>query len=190
MRKSREEAAATRVKIIETAARKFRARGIDGNGLADLMAAAGLTHGGFYRHFDSKDALVAAACGVAATELTAGLEKAAAGQSPALRHAVVAKRYLSKAHRDAPANGCPLAAMGSELARSDAPTREAATRGFEQLIQVWAGAAGAEPSDSMRAEAMVAACALVGALTMSRIVTDPRMSSQILEHMREHLEHL
>jgi TetR/AcrR family transcriptional repressor of nem operon len=66
------------------------------------------------------------------------------------------------AHRDAPATGCPLAAMGSELARSDAPTREAATRGFEQLIQVWAGAVGAEPSVSVSAEAMVAACALVG----------------------------
>ena len=180
----------TRQRIVQAAASAFRKRGIADVGIAGLMKRAGLTHGGFYRHFDSKDALVAAACGVAATEITAGLEKAAAGQTPALRHAVVAKRYLWKAHRDAPATGCPLASMGSELARSDAPTREAATRGFEQLIRVWAGAAGTEPSDSVRAEAMVAACALVGALTMSRIVTDPRMSSQILEHMREHLENL
>jgi TetR/AcrR family transcriptional repressor of nem operon len=190
MRKSKDETAATRVRIVETAAREFRRNGIHETGLADVMAAAGLTHGGFYRHFDSKDGLVAAACAAAADGLTTMMAKATDAQRGRARAQAVAKRYLSKAHRDAPGDGCPLAALGSEIARSDRATREAATRGFSRLVEIWSGQGGDSEADTTRAKATVAVCAMVGALTLSRIVVDPKVSADILTQTREHLEKL
>ena len=118
MRKSRQEAAETRKRIVRAAAREFRERGIVATGLADLMKAAGLTHGGFYKHFASKDQLVAEATVVAMDSV---LEKLAA--QPTVNSAVAG--YLSTRHRDKPASGCPLAALGGELARSDMKARAA-----------------------------------------------------------------
>src|SRR5262245_55975207 len=115
MRKSRAEAAETRRRIVRAAARRFREQGIAATGLADLMEAAGLTHGGFYKHFSSKDQLVAEATAEALGTL---LEEMAA--LPTVGAAVAA--YLSPRHRDNPASGCPLAALGGELARSDKKT--------------------------------------------------------------------
>src|SRR5277367_6560830 len=124
MRKSREEAAETRKSIVRAAAREFRERGIVATGLADLMSAAGLTHGGFYKHFASKDQLVSEACSEA---LQIILEKLAAAGSDG---SGAVATYLSTDHRDDPAAGCPLAAIGSELARCDEKTRDIATDGF------------------------------------------------------------
>ena len=125
MRKSREEAAQTRKRIVEAASCEFRKNGIVATGLNDLMKAAGLTHGGFYKHFESKDQLVAEACAEAVE--TAILESLAGAASEG---AGFAAAYLSTGHRDSPATGCPLSAIGSELARSDEKTRAAATAGF------------------------------------------------------------
>ena len=105
MRKSREEAAETRKRIVQAAAREFREKGIVATGLADLMKAAGLTHGGFYKHFASKDQLVAEATVAALDSI---IEELAA--QPTVNSAVAA--YLSTRHRDSPASGCPLAALG------------------------------------------------------------------------------
>src|SRR3954451_20268126 len=120
MRKSREEAAQTRKRIVEAASCEFRKNGIVATGLNDLMKAAGLTHGGFYKHFESKDQLVAEAC-AEALDAMIGVMSA----HPTIDDAVAA--YLSTRHRDDPASGCPLAAIGSELSRTDKKTREAAT---------------------------------------------------------------
>ena len=128
MRKSKEEAAETRKRIVTAAAGEFREHGIVATGLADLMKAAGLTHGGFYKHFESKDQVVAEACAEAVRVLMEKLE-AAPSKGSALGS------YLSIRHRDDPATGCPLAALGSELARSDEKTREAATEGFLKTCQ-------------------------------------------------------
>src|SRR3954462_14468956 len=127
MRKSREEAAETRKRIVRAAASEFREKGIVATGLADLMKAAGLTHGGFYKHFESKDQLIAEACAEAGRGLS---EKFAA--HPAKGSAVSSS--LSVRPRDNPAAGCPLAALGPELARCDEKTRAVATAGFERLV--------------------------------------------------------
>jgi TetR/AcrR family transcriptional regulator, transcriptional repressor for nem operon len=123
MRKSKEDAAETRRRIVTAAAGEFREHGIVTTGLADLMKAAGLTHGGFYKHFESKDQVVAEACVEAMRALLEKLDAAPSMGS-------VLGSYLSPRHRDDPASGCPLSALGSELARSDEKTREEATRGF------------------------------------------------------------
>src|SRR5882757_4614893 len=135
MRKSREEAAQTRKRIVEAASCEFRKNGIVATELNDLMKAAGLTHGGFYKHFESKDQLVAEAC-AEAVDAVIGVMAA----HPTIDAAVAA--YLSTRHRDKPGSGCPLAAIGSELARTDKKTREAATDGFERLVEILAGKSG------------------------------------------------
>ncbi len=176
MRKSREEAAQTRKRIVTAASEEFRKNGIVATGLNDLMSAAGLTHGGFYKHFESKDQLVALACAEAVE--TAILEKLAAAAS---EEGGAAAAYLSTGHRDNPAAGCPLSAIGSELARSDEKTRAAATAGFLKLVAIMAGQFGKVPPATARRRALVAVSTMIGALTMSRIVTDPELSAHILE---------
>jgi TetR/AcrR family transcriptional repressor of nem operon len=176
MRKSREEAAQTRKRIVTTASGEFRRNGIVATGLSDLMSAAGLTHGGFYKHFDSKDQLVAEACAEAVK--TAILERLGAAASEG---AGAAAAYLSTGHRDSPATGCPLSAIGSELARSDEKTRAAATAGFLKLVEIMAGQFGKIPRAAARRRALVAVSTMIGALTMSRIVTDPELSVEILK---------
>lgn len=171
MRKSREEAAETRKSIVQAAAREFREKGIVATGLADLMKAAGLTHGGFYKHFASKDQVVAEATVAAMGGI---LEELAA--RPTGSAAVVG--YLSTRHRDNPASGCPLAALGSELARSDEATRAAATAGFLGLVDILARKAGAADA---RQQALVAAVTMIGAVTMSRMVSDRKLSAEILD---------
>jgi TetR/AcrR family transcriptional regulator, transcriptional repressor for nem operon len=142
MRKSKQEAAATRQRIVMAAATAFRKNGIAGTGLSDLMAAADLTHGGFYRHFDSKDRIVAEACTVAMESLVEQLAGAASRKSPQRRLQTIVENYLSAAHRDEPEDGCPLAALGSELARADEKTRVAATQAFLKLVGVVASQFG------------------------------------------------
>src|ERR1700755_850826 len=134
VRKSREAAAQTRKRIVEAASCEFRKNGIVATGLNDLMKAAGLTHGGFYKHFASKDQLVAEATTAALDALLEGM-----AAHPTLSAALAAD--LSTRHRDTPASGCPLAAIGSELSRSDWEARQVATAGFVRLVDILAGKA-------------------------------------------------
>ncbi len=181
MRKSKQEASETRQRIVETAATEFRRGGIEGTGLADLMAAAGLTHGGFYRHFGSKEDLVAEACAAALTAITERIAGAASGKVGQLGLNAVVERYLSADHRDDPADGCALAALGSELARSSEGTRAAATEGYLKLVAIVSGQLDSASPDAARARALAAVSTMIGALTMSRIATDPDLSAAILE---------
>ena len=174
MRKSREEAARTRERIVTAAAAEFRESGIVATGLNDLMKAAGLTHGGFYKHFESKDQLVAEASAEAVETIIEFLTNAVAGGTPA------ATSYLATGHRDNPSAGCPLAAIGSELGRSDERTRAAATDGYRRLVEIMAGQFGKLSPEVARRRALVAVSTMIGALTMSRIVTDPELSAEIL----------
>jgi TetR/AcrR family transcriptional repressor of nem operon len=176
MRKSREEAAQTRRRIVEAASCEFRKNGIVATGLNDLMKAAGLTHGGFYKHFASKDQLVAEAT-------TAALDALLEGMAAHPTTSAVAA-YLSTRHRDDPASGCPLAALGSELARSDRAAREAATAGFVRLVKILAGKAGTADA---RRRALVAAATMIGAVTMARMVTDPDLSADLLREAEKSL---
>ena len=178
MRKSREEAAETRKRIVRAAACKFREKGIGATGLADLMKAAGLTHGGFYKHFASKDELVAEAT---AEAVDAAIDEWLTG-SPTIAATVGA--YLSTGHRDDRASGCPLAAVGSELSRSSKKVREAAAEGFVRLVEFLARKA--DTVDARR-RAVAAAATMIGALTMSRVVTDQGLSAEILREAQRSL---
>jgi TetR/AcrR family transcriptional repressor of nem operon len=190
MRKSKQEAAATRQRIIKAAAAAFRKNGIAGTGLSDLMAAAGLTHGGFYRHFDSKDQIVAEASIAAVESLIEQLAAAASRKSPQRGLKAVVETYLSAAHRDDPSNGCPIAALGSEIARGDERTRAAATQALLKFIKVIASQFGKTPPDVARRRALVAAATMIGALTMSRIVMDSELSADILREAEKQLVNL
>src|SRR5260370_5553722 len=187
MRKSKREAAETRRRIVKAAAAKFRLNGIARTGLSDLMAAAGLTHGGFYRHFDSKDQIVAEACTAAAESLAEQLAASGSKKSPQRALKAIVEKYLSAAHRDEPADGCPVAALGSEMARGDERTRAAATQGFLKFVQIIASQFGKTRPDLARRRALVAAATMIGALTMSRIVTDSELSADILREAAKQL---
>ncbi len=181
MRKSREEAAQTRKRIVSAAAAEFRKNGIAESGLNDLMKGAGLTHGGFYKHFESKDQLVAEACAEAIDGLIAKM--IAAGPD-------AAAIYLSKSHRDNPQSGCPLAAIGSELTRCEEKTRAIASEGILRLVEVAAGLFESKTPAAARRRALVAVATMIGALTMSRIVTDPKVSAEILKEAEKSITDL
>ena len=187
MRKSKQEAAVTRQRIIKAAAEEFRKNGIAGTGLSDLMAAAGLTHGGFYRHFDSKDQIVAEACTAAAESLVEQLAASASRKSPQHGLRAIVESYLSAAHRDEPADGCPVAALGSEIARSDERTRAAATQALLKFVEIIASQFGKTRPDVARRRALVAAATMIGAVTISRIVTDSKLSAGILREAKNQL---
>src|SRR5882762_1529680 len=136
MRKSKLETAKTRERIVKAAGAEFAANGISEAALARVMAAAGLTHGGFYRHFASKDQLVLEACSKTLLSLVASLELLINGKPHEQALPFLVDHYVSRAHRDQPRTGCPLAALGSELARRDKRTRHAAMEGFLQLSRL------------------------------------------------------
>jgi TetR/AcrR family transcriptional repressor of nem operon len=181
MRKSREEAARTRERIIDAAAEEFREHGVVATGLADLMKAAGLTHGGFYKHFASKDELVREVT-AATVDKTTALIRGASGKRPGRKGlAGAVAKYLSPEHRDNPGQGCALAALGPELGRADARTRAVATEGFLKLVDVLAEHAEGMPPGEARKRATAAAATLIGAMTMARMVKGPDLSDAILK---------
>ena len=190
MKKSKLEAAETRRRIVKTAAAEFRRNGIHATGLSDVMAAAGLTHGGFYRHFDSKDQLVAEAC-AAAMEATCETTEALAcdGAGNDALEAIVTK-YLCTDSRDNRSEGCLFAGLGSELARSDDKIRAVATAGFLKQVEVVATQYRRTKPKAAKARALMAVTAMVGAVMMSRIVTDPELSAAILHHTEKHVLNL
>jgi TetR/AcrR family transcriptional regulator, transcriptional repressor for nem operon len=187
MRKSKQETAHTRRRIVETAAAEFRRNGIAGTGLADVMSAAGLTHGGFYRHFASKEQLVAEACTAALDSTIDGLENAALGAPQGQRLRKIVSQYLSTAHRDEPGEGCAVAALGGEIARTDERTRAAVTDRLLKLIDLLQRDDDSPPAAESKRRALVAASTMVGALILSRIVTDRALSESILRHAKEHV---
>jgi TetR/AcrR family transcriptional repressor of nem operon len=187
MRKSKQETAQTRQRIVEAASEEFRRSGIDGTGLNDLMAAAGLTHGGFYKHFDSKEQVVEESLAFAVESmLEAWTRKLSSAPFDRRIHAAIAD-YLSVPHRDDPAGGCPFAALGSEVARGSDAAREAMTRGFLDMVKAMAGQLEDLPPAAARKEAVWKLSAMIGALTMARVVTDPELSATILREARKRL---
>lgn len=191
MRKSKAETAETRRRIVEQAARTFRLHGIQATGLNDVMTPLGFTQGGFYRHFTSKDQLVAEACTQAMSEVIAGLEAAAdkkgTGGKRANSVAPMIDAYISTAHRDTPTGGCPLAAMGSELAHADPQTRKAAARGFDDLRDALARRLADKSPEEAKSAAAFALAAMIGAITMSRVIEDSDASVALLDDVKRHL---
>jgi TetR/AcrR family transcriptional repressor of nem operon len=186
MRKSKLEAAETRQQIVLVAADEFRLNGITATGLVPLMSKAGLTHGGFYKHFESKEQLVAEACTVALNGLVDRFNTASAAGGEQGFMSIV-ESYLSAGHRENRARGCPLAAMGSELVRADEHTRQAASQGFNDLVDVMVKSLDRHQSADARSRAVFAMAAMVGAVTMSRIMSDEKASLAVLSDVQQHL---
>lgn len=186
MRVSREKAAEHREHIIEAASALFRARGFDGVGVADIMKAADLTHGGFYGHFDSKDDLVAEASrrSMARAEDNWRTVVADSGGKP---FAALLKHYLSPRHRDDPGKGCAFAALSGDAARCGKEVRRAFTEGLEPLIDILAASLPRGSAATRRRKAVAAMAELVGALALARAVDDPRLSDEILDAARREL---
>jgi TetR/AcrR family transcriptional repressor of nem operon len=186
MRKSREETAQTRQRILAAAAAEFRRGGIDSTGVADVMAAAGLTQGGFYRHFESKDALVRESLGGSLNELRHSMEGAIKGRPGRAGVVAAIDDYLSLKHLDSP-SPCPFACLGSELARESPEVREAATAGFKSLMELVASRLTGLSAATSRKEAAVILSSMVGAMTVARMVSDRTLATAILAQTRKSL---
>ncbi len=187
MRKSKADTAETRLRIVKAAAAEFRRNGIHATGIAEVMAAAGLTQGGFYRHFASKDQLVAEACAEAMAVAVSATPEVPARTCGSLGPEAIVENFLSASHRDNPLECCPLVGLGIELARADAETRAAATQGFTDLVELIAAKYRRVSPEAARARAMFVLSAMVGAVTMSRVVGDPDLSAAILQAARAQL---
>jgi len=159
VRVTREQAAANREKILEVAGTLFREHGFDGIGVADIMKRAGLTHGGFYGHFASKDDLAA--------EITTRV--------------LGREGYLSPRHRDDAGRGCLFAALASDVTRQPRSVRRAFTEGLRNRVGAVAALVPGRSARARREKALATMAGLVGALMLSRAVDDPALSNEILE---------
>ena len=179
MRVNREQAAVSREKIVDAAARAFRERGLDGIGIADLMKEAGFTHGGFYAHFDSKEDLMAEACALA---LDRSLDKwrRLSDDSPGAALEAIATSYLSAHHLHNPGSGCTFAALASDLARHGPGVRGAVTSRLRRLMEILARAMPGRTRAARQRKALAAFASLVGALVLARSVDDAGLAREIL----------
>jgi TetR/AcrR family transcriptional repressor of nem operon len=169
---------ATRRRIVEAAGRRLKRDGIDGSGIATLMADAGLTNGAFYAHFASKDDLVASVVTEELRLQAAGfgaLDTGLAGVEQLVR------AYLSPEHRDHPDAGCPSAALLDEIGRSDDLTRQAYTAGTRAILDEIACRLSSADPGTAHGLAVNVFSLIVGTLQLSRAMTDPNLSSEVLE---------
>jgi TetR/AcrR family transcriptional repressor of nem operon len=179
MKVSREQAAENRSRIVDVAGQLFREKGFDGIGVADLMKAAGLTHGGFYGHFKSKSDLAAECCERAAErslERWADLADKARGDPLA----AIVTYYLSERHRDAPGTGCVFSALGGDVARQDRSIRRTFADGLGALIERMTMLAQGRTRAARRKTALATMSEMVGAMVLARAVDDPDFSREIL----------
>jgi TetR/AcrR family transcriptional repressor of nem operon len=186
MRVSRAKAAANRERIIDAAGALFRSKGFGGIGLADIMKAADLTHGGFYGHFSSKDDLVKQASQRTMARAAANWGKVVA-DAPDQPFAALLEHYLSSNHRDDPGRGCAFAALGADAARSGKVVRDAFAEGLESLIDILAKSIAGRSKPARRRKAAAAMANLVGALTLARAVRGTPLSDEILQAARAEL---
>ena len=177
MRVSRKKAEANREKIVEVASALYRKHGFDGIGVADIMKKAGLTHGGFYGHFSSKDNLAAEAC----TSALRGSMDSWIGASEKAGFEAAVRNYLTPIHRDDCAKGCLFAALGSDIVRQPRTVRHAMTEGFRTMIDRLARMLPGGSAQARREHTLATMAGLVGALILSRAVDDSELSDQILE---------
>ncbi len=180
MRVSREKALESREHVIDTAARLLRERGFDGIGVADIMKAAGMTHGGFYRHFESKDDLAVKASERAIAETTHILTEELAKQPQDPFRAVI-ERYVSSVHRDDPGSGCILPALAADAARRDDPAlRGVFTANIQAYLEQLELMLAAQSPDGHRTPAAILS-EMVGAIVLSRVIEDKAMADALIE---------
>jgi TetR/AcrR family transcriptional regulator, transcriptional repressor for nem operon len=175
MKISRDDVIRNRKQILLSAARLFREHGFNGVNVAQIMSASGLTHGAFYGYFNSKDDLIAQ---MLANLLLPPPEGASDIPDEDIRF--YSSAYLSGKHRDAPGNGCPYAALGSEIARAPKEIRKVMTKAVHHRIDRLSATASGRTERHRRRNAIAGWSAMIGALLLSRIVDEPRLSNEIL----------
>ncbi|MGW7044585.1 TetR/AcrR family transcriptional regulator [Streptomyces avermitilis] len=182
---SQADKAESRERVLRIAARKVRTEGVTRPGIAELMQEAGLTHGGFYKHFTSRDDLIAQAAGRALAEGSAKMEKAARKNEREPSTGLI-DAYLSQRHRDAPATGCALVTLGADAGRGEQQFKDAYEKQVLGYLDLIAGMDG--DAEEARAEALLTLSALVGAMLMSRAVADPELSDELLSTVADRLK--
>lgn len=177
----------THERIVEAAARAIRRSGYDGTSVADIMKEAGLTHGGFYAHFASREAMLAEAADRAGAEAVATSARVAATAPP--EHALqrLLHAYLSKEHVKSVEMGCPTAALASEMPRQAPQVRRAATRRIKEMIDVVARQSPDWGHPDAHEHALVTVATMVGALTLARAVDDSKLSDALRDAALKHL---
>ena len=177
----------THERIVKSASRQFRAKGLKGPGVATVMKASGLTHGGFYKHFRSKDDLLAEAIEESLRDIRSQLIAAAKNAPPGEGWKELVTRYLSLEHCDRADTGCPIAALAPEIARSAPAVKKRIALSLrthrEELMPFVPGRDSAERERNF----IVAFTAMAGAVSLARTLTDPARRQKILDTVREHL---
>lgn len=179
MRMSREAKAEHHAEIVAIGSRILRERGISGTSVADIMQAAGFAHGGFYRHFASKEALIAEASEQAYGELLSRLEMVLQSGGPRSAVEAYVTDYLSETHVAEPEIGCPMVALGSEIAREHASLQQVFANGTQGLIEKLSAAQTGVPAEQ-RAKALTLLINLVGTVVMARAVGSGELRAEIL----------
>jgi len=185
MRYSKEHKQETHARIVKKASVRLREKGAHGIGVADLMKEAGLTHGGFYAHFDSREALVIEAFAYAMDRSTERWRKIAEQTPPDKRLATIVETYLNPVHRDDPGHGCAVPSLGAEIARESPKTRRAFAAKLEQMIDTMADQIPDVPRKTARRRAIAALATMMGTLVLARVAGSGEFSEEVLGAGRE-----
>jgi len=178
---------ATHERIVGAAARAIRRSGYGGTAVADIMQDAGLTHGGFYAHFASREAMLAEAADRAGAEGVAAMARIAAAAPPQRALQALLRAYLSKAHVEGVETGCAVAALGSEMPRQAPEVRRAATRRIKEMIDLVARQSPDWGQPGAHQRALVTVATMMGALVLARAVDDARLSDALRKAALKHL---
>ena len=184
---SKAQKARTHKHIVAIASKRFREKGLAGFGIAELMKEAGLTVGGFYKHFDSRDDLVAEAVSSAFGGWQRRVDAAKSSGLPVSYEKLI-DDYLNEAHRDNPGTGCAFSALAPEIARSDKRTRGVASEQIRNDIQLIAALLPGKDQRTARSKAILTFSALIGAMSLARAVSDEALSREILKTVGELLK--
>lgn len=187
MRYPAEHKKETHERIVRKAAEAFRRHGFDGTGIAALMGALGLTHGGFYAHFRTKDDLIDEACASIMEENLARMVAAGEAAQPGNPVQAILDHYLSPQHRDDPGSGCLLPALASELARLPASSRSGFTASLNSVFGRIAELMPGDTAEARRERAMVLLSAMAGTVLLARAVSDRELSDRLLRSGHEFL---
>ncbi|MEH2469694.1 TetR/AcrR family transcriptional repressor of nem operon [Nitrobacteraceae bacterium AZCC 2161] len=185
MRYSKEHKLETHARIVKKASVRLREKGAHGIGVADLMKDAGLTHGGFYAHFDSREALVIEAFAYAMDRSTDRWRQLAAQAAPDQRLSTIVDAYLSPQHRDNPGHGCAVPALSAEVARESPKTRKAFAGKLDQMIEMMAEQFPGTAGKSTRKQAMAALATMMGTLVLARVAGNGELSEDLLSAGRD-----
>ena len=178
---------ATHDRIVHAASRAIRRSGYHGTGVADIMKAAGLTHGGFYAHFPSREAMLAEAADRAGSESVEAMARIAAAAPPQQALQAMVQAYLSKEHVKSVETGCATAALGSEMPRQAPEVRRAATRRIKEMIDLVSRQLPDWGKPGAHEHALATVATMVGALVLARAVDDPRLSDALRDAALKHL---